>query len=117
MLKSPNYFGDRPRIMDPLSDILTLVKPRTSVAGGFDLSGDWSIEFGAHSGIKCWSVVSGTCFLLVEGAAEAVRLNAGECVLLPSGRRHRLTKDLSCESTPFRELRDVQWRGGIATLN
>ena len=31
--------------MDPLSDVLSLLKPRTYVSGGFDLGGDWSIQF------------------------------------------------------------------------
>jgi hypothetical protein len=35
--------------------IAHLLKPR-SVFGGFDMGGDWSIQFGQHSGIKCYAV-------------------------------------------------------------
>ena len=28
--------------MDPLSDVLSLLKPRSYVSGGFDAGGDWS---------------------------------------------------------------------------
>jgi len=103
--------------MDPLSDVLSLLKPHTFVVGGFDLNGDWSIQFDAHSGIKCWALISGTCVLVVEGAGERVPLNAGDCVLLPSGQRYRLAKNSSLDPTPFRKLRMVEWRSGIATLN
>ncbi|MFN6980887.1 MAG: AraC family transcriptional regulator [Brevundimonas sp.] len=103
--------------MDPLSDVLSLLKLETYVAGGFDLSGDWSIQFDAHEGIKCWALASGTCALLMEGAAEALPLKAGDCVLLPSGQRYRLASDLALTPIPFRDLGTIEWRGGGATLN
>ena len=103
--------------VDPLSDVLSLLKPHTYVAGGFDLRGNWSIGFDPHSGIKCYALLSGTCWLALEGLAEAVRLEAGDCVLLPNGRRFRLTSDLALHPTLFEQLQPVEWRGGIATLN
>jgi hypothetical protein len=39
--------------MDPLSDVLLLLKPSTYRAGGFDLGGDFAIEFPRHESIKC----------------------------------------------------------------
>jgi len=53
--------------MDPLSDVLSLLKLRSYVSGGFDAGGKWSIQFPQHEGIKCYAVVSGQCWLLVEG--------------------------------------------------
>ncbi len=103
--------------VDPLSDVLSLLKPHTYVAGGFDLRGRWSIEFDPHTGIKCYALLSGACWLVLDGLAGAVRLEAGDCVLLPNGRRFRLTNDLALQPTPFGQMRSVEWRGGIATLN
>ena len=60
--------------MDPLSDVLSLLKPRSYMAGGFDVGGEWSVRFGQHDGIKCYAVVSGECWLSVEGVSDAVRL-------------------------------------------
>lgn len=104
-------------LFDPLSDVLSLLKPHTYVAGGFDLSGHWSIGFDPHTGIKCYALLSGACWLALDGQAEAVRLERGDCVLLPNGRRFRLTSDLGLKSTPFEELHAFEWRSGIATLN
>jgi AraC-like DNA-binding protein len=103
--------------VDPLSDVLSLLKPRTFVVGGFDLSGDWSIEFEAHTGIKCWAVLSGACTLAVEGADKGVSLKPGDCVLLPNGQRYRLAKDLASNSIPLGRLETVEWKSGMATLN
>jgi len=103
--------------MDPLSDVLSLLKPHTYVAGGFELGGEWSIQFNAHSGIKCYALVSGACWLSVDGVATPIRMVAGDCFLLPNGRPFRLAKELDIEPVPFLELRAGAWRGGIAVLN
>jgi AraC-like DNA-binding protein len=103
--------------MDPLSDVLSLLKPHTYVAGGFELGGDWSIQFNAHSGIKCYALVSGASWLVVDGVAEPVRMRAGDCFLLPTGRPFRLAKDLELQPVPFLDMRAGEWRGGIAVLN
>lgn len=101
---------------DSLSDVLSLLKPRTYIAGGFDLRDGWSIAFEPHSGIKCYAVLSSACWLALDGLADAVRLETGDCVLLPDGRGFRLTDDLALSPTPFAQL-PVEWRGGIATLD
>jgi hypothetical protein len=53
--------------MDPLSDVLSLLKPRSYRCGGWDMGGAWSVKFDRHDGIKCYALVSGQCWLVVEG--------------------------------------------------
>ncbi len=81
--------------MDPLSDVLSLLKPRSYMCGGFDVGGELSVQFPRHEGIKCYAVVSGQGWLAVDGVPEAVRLTAGDCFLLPRGRPFRLATDLN----------------------
>ncbi len=81
--------------MDPLSDVLSLLKPRTYVTGGLSAGGEWSIHLPAHEGIKCYAVVAGECWLSVEGVEQPVRLRAGNCLLLPHGRPFMLASDLA----------------------
>jgi AraC-like DNA-binding protein len=96
MLYRLNYLRDRPGlIMDPLSDVLSLLKPRSYGSGGIDTREHFSIGFGTHAGIKCYAVVSGWCWLAMEGVPDPVRLGAGDCFILPRGRPFRLTDDLS----------------------
>ena len=88
--------------MDPLSDVLSLLKPRTYAAGGFGSAVASSIGFPEHDGIKCYAVVFGEIWLVVAGVAEPVRLAAGDCFLLPRGRPFHLTTDLDLEPMDYR---------------
>ncbi len=81
--------------MDPLSDVLSLLKPRSYRSGGFGVDGDLAIGFPKHQGIKCYAVISGQCWLCVEGVPEPVRVIAGDCFLLPRGLPFSLTTDLT----------------------
>jgi AraC-like DNA-binding protein len=87
--------------MDPLSDIISLLRPHNCVAAGFDAAGDWSIQFGPHDGMKCNAVLQGTCWIAV-GDEEPVQLNAGDCVILPWGRPFLLS------AKPARSGQDAQ---------
>jgi AraC-like DNA-binding protein len=104
--------------MDPLSDVLSLLKPRSVMCAGFDAAGDWSIQFRDQQGsIKCGAVVTGRCWLAVEGVADPVCLETGDCFLLPLGRPFRVASDLA---VPAREARDIfppARKGGIVTWN
>jgi AraC-like DNA-binding protein len=81
--------------MDPLSDVLALLKVRNSMSGGFDAGGAWSLHFDQHDGIKFYAVVSGECWLTVDGVADPIRVKSGDCFLLPRGRAFRMASDMS----------------------
>jgi Cupin len=87
--------------MDPLSEMLSLLKVQTCVSGGFVVSAEAGFEFPKHPGIKCYAAVSGSCWLLFEGADEAVRIDEGDCVLLPQGSPFCLATDLSLPRATF----------------
>jgi AraC-like DNA-binding protein len=103
--------------MDPLSDVLSLLKPRSYMAGGFDAGGDWSLQFQKHEGIKCYAVVSGQCWLEVQGVAEPMLLKAGECFLLPRGLPFRLANDLSLPPQDALELLRRRREAGVGVIN
>ncbi len=103
--------------MDPLSGVLSLLKPRSYMSGGFDVGGAWSIRFSRHDGIKCYALVSGQGWLSVEGVPEPVRLTAGDCFLLPHGRPFILTSDLALTPVDAYELFQFPMNGAIRTVN
>jgi len=105
--------------MDPLSDVLSLLKLRSYVSGGFDASGDWAVQFGPHNGIKFHAVLMGECWVSVDGAHEPVKVFAGECFLLASGKPFRLASNMAVEPVdvgtllpPVRDGRIVTYNGG-----
>lgn len=104
--------------MDPLSDVLSLLKPRSLMSAGFDAAGDWSIQFHDQQGsIKCGAVVNGECWLAVEGVADPVHLETGDCFLLPLGRPFRLASDMAVMPREARDIFPVARKGGIVTWN
>jgi AraC-like DNA-binding protein len=94
--------------MDPLSDVLSLLKPQSYISGGFEVGGDVAIQFPKHQGIKCYAMLSGQCWLSVEGVPDAVLLTAGDCFLLPRGLPFRLASDLSLPPVDFSTLLSAQ---------
>ena len=101
--------------MDPLSDVLSLLKPHSYMVRGFDVAGPWAIRVPAHEGVKCYAVLSGAGWLAMDGVAEPLRLETGDCVLLPRGRGFRLGTDL--EVTPIDvETAAAAGRDGAVTV-
>jgi len=104
--------------MDPLSDVLSLLKPRSYNCGGFDVGGDFAMRFPRHEGIKCYAVVSGECWLAVEGVPEALCLTAGDCFVLPRGWPFRLATDLGVTPLDAAAFFSAPRRnGGIVSVN
>ena len=75
-----------------------------------------AIQFPKHEGIKCYAVVSGQCWLSVEGVPDAVRLTAGDCFLLPRGLPFSLATDLTLTPVDFLKLLSTkpEWWYGLA---
>lgn len=110
--------------MDPLSEILSFLKPRSYITAGFDAGGDWCLRLDDLAGrIKCYAVISGSCWLSLEGAGEPVELVAGDCFVLPSGRPVRIASNLALTPTlasaalaPDRNGEVVTYNGGGGVL-
>ena len=73
--------------MDPLSDVLSLLKPRSYMFRGLDAGGQWSIRIPEQQGIKCYAVLSGQCMLSVEGIEESIILKRGRLRFTTKGIR------------------------------
>ena len=103
--------------MDPLSDVLTLLKPRTYRAGGFDLGGEFAIKFEKHESIKCYAVVSGQCWMSVEGVRDAVRIITGDCFLLAPRIASCLASDLKLTPVDAAVIFPFPLNGKIVSCN
>ena len=79
--------------MDPLSEVISFLELKDYRVGGFEAGGDWSIRFDPFEGVKSYTVTSGACWLVVEGAGEPVLFKQGDCLLLPRGGPFRVASD------------------------
>ena len=100
--------------MDPLSQIIILLNPRTYNCGGLNLGSGSAIQFPQHDGLKCYAVVSGEAWLSVEGVSGPVHLQTGECLLLPRGMPFRLAGSQYSAMASYTGVEAVQC-GTIAT--
>ncbi|YBV94548.1 AraC family transcriptional regulator (plasmid) [Phyllobacteriaceae bacterium JZ32] len=104
--------------MDPLSEIFALLKPRSYITAGFDAGGRWALTLDDLAGrIKCYAVLKGTCWLSPGDDNASVRLNAGDCFVLPSGRQVKIGSDPTAEPRRASEVLDPNRSGEIVTYN
>jgi len=73
---------DRPYRIPPgdvISSILSLLTPSTCTSARVLTGGDWWLEFPPTDGPKFLAVERGSCWLVVEGAREPIRVETGDC--------------------------------------
>ena len=68
---------------DPLSEIITLLRPRAVFAKGISGAGRWGVRYSDFGEPSFSSVLEGACRLAVDGEAP-LTLAAGDFVLLPA---------------------------------
>lgn len=68
---------------DPLTEIITLLKPKTVLSKRISGAGGWGVRYSAFDQPSFAAVLEGSCRLKVDGARPLV-LEAGDFVLLPA---------------------------------
>ena len=87
---------DRPDLpSDPLSDVLALLQVRSGAALRMTAGGPWALRFPAYPYLKFIAQLRGVLFVQVEGDAHPYRLEAGDCLLMRSGRPYVAATDLT----------------------
>lgn len=103
--------------MDPLSQIVSTLKPKHLRAVGLEAGGAWSLAFGPYEGIKFNAVMRGDCWLSMDGLAAPLRISAGDCFLLTQGTPFRLATHLEAPSTDAASILGPLRGGATARLN
>ena len=70
-------------MIDPLSDVVNLLRPRTVFTKGISGAGRWGVRYADFGHPSFAVVIEGSCRLAVDGQKELV-LKAGDFVLLPN---------------------------------
>ncbi|UVF18996.1 AraC family transcriptional regulator [Microvirga terrae] len=104
MLDRAPVLRDRPEMNDPLSDMLAMVEARSLLSGRLVAGGTWGVLFPPPEKIKFSALLWGECWLMMEGAADPIRLEAGDVIVVNGQRSFTLTSDVDVDPVDAREL-------------
>lgn len=79
--------------MDPLSDVLSLLRVQSSLSARLEARGGWAMRFPPYRHVKFGGVLKGSFWLWVEGASERTKLKEGDFYLLTSGQPYCSASD------------------------
>ncbi len=100
MLCRPDPMRDRPELsVDPLSDVLSLLRVRGGMPLRLQAGGAWALRFPAYDYLKFIVVLEGGLWVQVDGDAKPYLLAAGDCLVMRSGRPYVTASDLSIPAT------------------
>lgn len=83
MIDNPYLVCDSPDMVDPLSEIIALLKPRTVFSKRISGAGRWGVRYGAYGAPSFCTVIEGRCRLAVDGH-DPVTLETGDFILMPA---------------------------------
>ncbi|WP_372572653.1 AraC family transcriptional regulator [Ruegeria jejuensis] len=104
--------------MDPLSDILSMLKPQSHLAGLLDLGHPSAIAFQDQAGaLKCNTMISGEAWVTIEGCEQPTHLKKGDFFALPTGRPFTIKTDPAVTPDPIERHLSVPLSKQPAIIN
>jgi AraC-like DNA-binding protein len=82
--------------MEPLADVITLLRPRAAETKVIHGAGRWGVRRSRVAYASFGLVLTGGCWLTADGH-EPLRLATGDFVLMPASRGFTIASDLACE--------------------
>jgi AraC-like DNA-binding protein len=85
--------------MDPLSDVITLLRPSAAISKPITGRGRWGVRYGAHNAPGFTIILKGECLFAFEGH-EPIKAQRGDFLLLPSTPAFSLSSDAKVACVP-----------------
>ena len=79
--------------MDPLSDVLSLLKVKSVLSARFEAAGPWALRFPAYRHVKFGGVIKGARWVWIEGLTAPVKMDEGDFCLLTNGSPYCFASD------------------------
>jgi AraC-like DNA-binding protein len=79
--------------MDPLSDVLSVLKVQSVLSSRFEAAGPWGLRFPGYRHIKFGGVIEGHEWIWIEGVTTPVKLVEGDFYLLTDGSPYCFASD------------------------
>lgn len=102
--------------MDPLSDVLSLLRPSDYAFRGLEAGGSWSLHYPADGTLKCFAVTLGSCWLYGAEPIGRRQLRQGDVVMVPGSTAFRLCSDLACPPVEVGVALTVVGPGKVARI-
>jgi AraC-like DNA-binding protein len=100
--------------VDVLSDLLQRSRARGALFSHTEAHGTWGVRFAAAARLSVHAIVAGEAHLWTQAPEQALRLTAGDVVLVRESIEHRMAHAPGAPVVPFGELRrDGTHRGRI----
>ncbi|RZF23948.1 AraC family transcriptional regulator [Paraburkholderia sp. UYCP14C] len=71
--------------MDPLSDVLSLLKVKSVLSARFEAAGPWALRFPRYRHVKFGGVIKGARWIWIEGVTQPAKMQEGDFCLLTDG--------------------------------
>lgn len=104
------------RLMDPLSDVLSMLRPTDYAFRGLEAGGSWSLHYPADGSLKCFAISMGSCWLVGDAPIGQRRLHQGDVVMVSGGTAFRLCSDLEQQPVDVAEALTVVGPGNVARI-
>lgn len=85
--------------MDPLSDVIALLRPSTAISKPITGRGRWGVRYAAYNAPGFTIILNGECWISFNGQ-EPVKFQKGDFVLLPSTPAFTLSSHPNVECEP-----------------
>jgi AraC-like DNA-binding protein len=79
--------------MDPLSDVLSLLRVKSVLSARFEAADPWALRFPAYRHVKFGGVIKGDRWVWIEGVTVPVKLHEGDFYLLTDGSPYCFASD------------------------
>lgn len=103
-------------LMDPLSDVLSLLRPSDYAFRGLEAGGDWSLHYPADGSLKCFAITLGRCWLYGAAPIGQRQLQQGDVVMVSGGTAFSLCSDPAVPAVDVGEALTVVGPGNVARI-
>ena len=87
--------------MDPLSDVLSLLKVEDAAFGRLEAGGQWALQSPKAKHVVFCALLDGPCWLIPDDADQPIRMGAGDCFAISNGTSFRLCSDLTANAEDY----------------
>jgi len=102
--------------MDPLSDVLSMLRPTDYAFRGLEAGGSWSLHYPPDGSLKCFAITLGSCCLYGDAPIGHRQLRQGDVVVVSGGTAFRLCSDLEQQPVDVTEALTVVGPGNVARI-